>query len=117
VRSLLLGSAPLALILTSGCASSPSTPSAYPAREEGCDVQVFQDAPTIATENIGPVSAVCGDDIGDDECLRELKDQTCKLGGDVVWGVADKPTVSGGKKRYSGRAAHTAVAGDAAEGN
>jgi hypothetical protein len=30
------------------------------------------------------VSAVCGDDIADEKCLRELKDQTCKLGGDVV---------------------------------
>jgi hypothetical protein len=108
VRSLPVALA--ASLLLAACGASPKSPSAYPPREEGCDVQVFSDAPTVATENIGPVSAVCGEDVADDECLRELKDQTCKLGGDVVWGVADKPTIEGGKKRFSGRAAHTAGA-------
>ena len=60
----------------------------------------------MMTENIGTVSAVCGDDVKDEDCLRTLKDETCKLGGDVVWGVADKPEMKGGKKRLSGRAAH-----------
>src|SRR5690606_13973452 len=95
-----------------GCGSS-APPSVYHAREPGCDVQIYREAPTVASENIGPVSAVCSDDTADEECLRELKDQTCKLGGDIVWGVDDKPTVSGGKKRYAGRAAHTSAPGDA----
>jgi hypothetical protein len=78
----------------------------YPPRPEGCDVTMFQEAPTVPTDNIGPVSARCGVDIADDECERTLKDQVCKLGGDVLWGVAE-PRLEGDKKYWSGRAAHT----------
>lgn len=83
--------------------------SKLPARAEGCDVQSFRDAPRTQTENIGTVSAVCDESISDDDCLRQLKDEVCKVGGDVVWGVPDKPTLAGGKKRLSARAAHTAA--------
>jgi len=61
----------------------------------------------MPTDNIGSVTAICGEDIGDEACFRTLKDETCKLGGDVVWGVAEKPSVSLGKKKLAGRAAHT----------
>lgn len=102
------------LLLTSlaalavACSSTP--PGKFPARPEGCDVQLFHETPTTPTENIGSVSATCGDDVSDDDCARTLKDQVCKLGGDVVWGVEDKPTMKLGKKHLSGRAAHTKTA-------
>ncbi len=70
-------------------------------------MQIFREAPTIQTDNIGAVSAICGNDVSDDDCLRELKDQACKLGGDVLWGVPPAPTMQAGKKKLSGRAAHT----------
>ena len=88
------------------CASEPKTPSKYPARQPGCEVQIFPEEPSYQTDNIGPVQASCDDSISDEECLRELKDQACKLGADTVWGVNDPPTRAAGKKRYSGRAAH-----------
>ena len=44
--------------------------------------------------------------LSDAECLRELKDQACRLGADTVWGVNDPPTKEAGKKKYHGRAAH-----------
>jgi len=91
-----------------GCGGgAPKTPSKYPPQPEGCAVQIFHDTPSMPTENIGSVSAICGEDIKDEECFRTLKDETCKLGGDVVWGVAEKPSISLGKKKLSGRAAHT----------
>jgi hypothetical protein len=99
----------LSLVVVSGC-GAPDKPSKYPARAEGCEVQVFPESPTMPTDNIGPVSAICGADISDDDCQRTLKDETCKLGGDVVWGVADISKVLG-KKRLNGRAAHTKAAG------
>lgn len=92
------------------CGSTPKPEGAYPAREEGCEVQTFPEAPPMPTDNIGPVSATCGEDISDEDCMRTLKDQACKLGADVVWGV-EKPSLEGGKKRLSGRAAHTKAAG------
>jgi hypothetical protein len=72
-------------------------------------VQVFHDAPTGPTTNIGPVHASCGADVSDADCLRTLEDQVCKLGGDLVWGVADKPRIWGDKNFWDGRAAHSGV--------
>ena len=90
------------------CGGSSSN-SKYPSRPDGCNVQVFQQAPTMNTENIGPVSSHCDDQAptSKDDCLRELKDQVCKLGGDVVWGVDPEPEHVDGQWKYAGRAAHT----------
>jgi hypothetical protein len=74
-------------------------------RERGCTVQVFADAPPMQTENMGPVTALCAQDDSKDVCLRELQDQVCLLGGDVLWQV-DGPSVEGNKQRMHGRAAH-----------
>ncbi len=76
------------------------------ARERGCAVQVFDDAPSLKTENIGPVRALCDPDDSRETCLRELEDQVCLLGGDVLWQV-EGPTQGGDKQRMNGRAAHT----------
>ncbi len=75
-------------------------------REQGCAVQVFEDRPPMKTENIGPVTAWCTEDESREVCLRELEDQVCKLGGDVMWQVAG-PFREGNKQRMNGRAAHT----------
>jgi hypothetical protein len=83
----------------------------YPARPEGCDVKLFHEHPTMATDNLGPVMASCSPDVADGGCVRQLEDETCKLGGDVVWGVPDKPTRDEGKNLWFGRAAHTKSGG------
>lgn len=79
-------------------------------RERGCAVQVLTDVTQIKTENIGPVTALCTEDDSSDVCLRELEDQVCLLGGDVLWQV-DGPTLvdtqNGRRQRMRGRAAHT----------
>ena len=101
----------LALALVVGIASCapPQAPDPrYPARREGCDVQIFHNAPYMQTDNLGPVSATCSASVSDEDCLRTLKDQACKLGGDVVWGVPEKARVDqAGKLNFEGRAAHT----------
>ena len=79
-------------------------------RERGCAVQVFDGDPPGKTENIGPVLALCTEDDSREVCLRELEDQVCLLGGDLLWQV-DGPTVigtqNGMKQRMRGRAAHS----------
>jgi len=70
-------------------------------------VELLHDAPTRPTVNIGPVSANCDEAVAEAECLRTLKDQACKLGGDVVWGVDTEPLRRNGHQQWSGRAAHT----------
>jgi hypothetical protein len=94
-----------------GCVStSAHAPGGFPSRPEGCTVTVLQDAPTTPTTNIGPVRASCAADVPDKDCLRTLQDQVCKLGGDIVWGVADKPRVFGDRNLWDGRAARTGLA-------
>lgn len=78
-------------------------------RERGCAVQVFTDRPPGSIENIGPVTALCSPDDSRDVCLRELSDQVCLLGGDLLWqvdGPAPEDTQNGPKQRMRGRAAH-----------
>jgi hypothetical protein len=81
-----------------------------PPLPRGCAVQVFRDAPPPRTENIGTVTAFCSEADSGDACLRELEDQVCLLGGDVLWQVdGPKPevTANGMGQRMRGRAAHT----------
>jgi len=74
--------------------------------ERGCAVQVYPDAPTGHTENIGPVEATCALDDREEVCLRELQDQVCLIGGDVLWQV-EGPAPAGDRQRIRGRAAHS----------
>lgn len=109
-----LAAVAVALVIAA-CGAKADPNAKYPARPAGCDVTVYQDAPTVDTDNIGTVSSVCAEGTPDSVCLRELQDQACKLGADVVWGVPSKPKVNqAGKSEFSGRAAHTkaAAAGD-----
>jgi hypothetical protein len=94
----------------SGCASAPANAGRYPPRPDGCDVKIYPEAPVAAIDNIGPVNASCGADVTNEECLRTLQDEACKLGADLVWGVADEPVMKVGKKKLAGRAAHTKTA-------
>jgi hypothetical protein len=64
----------------------------------------------MRTRNIGSVIAQCADTDSRDTCLRELEDQVCLLGGDVVWqveGPTPTATSTGMAQRMRGRAAHT----------
>jgi hypothetical protein len=98
----------LLLLLGAAACGGSGSDSRFPSRPDGCDVHVFQTAPPMQTENIGPVSSHCDDhDFTQADCLRTLKDQVCKLGGDVVWGVPAVPDDTDGQWRYKGRAAHT----------
>jgi len=92
-------------MLVAACGGGGS--SKYPSRPDGCEVQVFQQAPTMPIENIGPVSSHCDDIVSQKDCLRTLKDQACNLGGDVVWGVPGEPAHEDNQWKYVGRAAHT----------
>jgi hypothetical protein len=95
----------LASVAACGGGGSPRD-ARYPARPEGCDVALYRDIPTVATDNIGTVHAACDESVSPDDCVRTLKDEVCKLGGDVVWGV-NEPEKADGKVHYRGRAAHT----------
>jgi hypothetical protein len=100
----------LLLVAAVSCGGgAPKTDARYPPRPAGCDVQLFRGKiKSIPYDDIGRVDAICGNDIGLEECLKELKNQTCKLGGDLVYDVPDEPEKpSPDKIRVTGRVAHT----------
>ena len=101
-----------ALTTLASCGGGQKTDSRYPPRPEGCDVKVFHGKVAgITYDDIGHVDSICGTDIGVEECLKELKNQTCKLGGDIVYDVPDEPNKpSPDKIKFTGRAAHTRAA-------
>jgi hypothetical protein len=77
------------------------------ARPRGCAVQVVpQGVAPAHVENIGPVMASCDRDDSREACLRELEDQVCRMGGDLLWQV-DTPQFEGDRQTMHGRAAHT----------
>jgi hypothetical protein len=101
------------LLTLAACGSEPKTDPRYPPRPPGCAVQLFRGKiKSMPYDDIGGVDAICGTDIGVEECLKELKNQTCKLGGDLVYDVPDDPSKpSPDKVRFTGRVAHTRAAG------
>ena len=77
----------------------------FPSRPAGCEVEIFPEAPGVPTTNIGPVRATCDASlVKEADCRRELLDQVCKLGGDGVWQVPDKPSIECDKQVFTGRA-------------
>jgi len=61
-----------------------------------------------AYDDIGRVDAICGNDLGLDACMTELKNQACKLGGDVIYDVPYEPEKpSPDKVRLTARVAHS----------
>lgn len=91
------------------------TDSRYPERPKGCDVKTFHGKVAgIKYDDIGRVDAICGKDLGETACITELKDQACKLGGDIVYDVPEDPeTPSPDKVKFTGRVAHTRAASPA----
>lgn len=67
------------------CSSEP--PSKYPPRERGCNVEVFPDEPSYATEDIGAVRTMCDRLLSEAECVRKLQDRACRLGADTLSGT------------------------------
>jgi hypothetical protein len=97
-----------AIALLASC-GGPKTDPRYPPRPDNCEVQLFRGKVAgITYDDIGHVDSICGSDLGPEECLKELKRQTCKLGGDIVYDVPDEPSKpSPDKIAYTGRVAHT----------
>jgi len=101
------------LLTVASCGGAPATDPHYPPRPEGCDVKVFYGKVAgIVYDNIGRVDSICSNDLGIQQCILELKKQTCKLGGDIVYDVPSEPDKpSPDKMRLTGHVAHTRIAG------
>lgn len=93
------------LVACGGGAGGGGRAADFPPRPRNCPVEVLESSPASPTQNIGTAVARCTADIDDAACMRQLQDEVCALGGDVVWGVSMPPKVVDGGKQLSGRAA------------
>jgi hypothetical protein len=95
------------------CGGHGAADARYPERPSGCSVQLFRGKVAgLVYDDIGRVDTICNNDLAEASCLDELRNQTCKLGGDVVYDVPEQPErPSPDRVRYTGRVAHTRAAG------
>ena len=107
----------LSLAIPLGCATSASNPNAakYPPRPGGCKVRVFHTpAPAVKEwDDLGMARVDCELDVGSVQCLRKLRVEACRIGGDLLYDVPKKPlrpTEQG--MAYAGHVAHTKVSVD-----
>jgi hypothetical protein len=100
------------MALLVSCGGKAPLDSRYPPLSKGCDVKLFHTrVEGMKFDDIGRVDAICTTDIAYDDCLVELKNQACKLGGDIVYDVPEEPNhPSPDKVRFTGHVAHSRAA-------
>src|SRR5262249_49003455 len=85
----------LTLALGASCAGGQRSPKARPRgrRVEGAD----QRPAGRPVNSVGEVTARCSGSLATDVtgCRRELQDQACLLGANIVWGVTQRQTEDG----------------------
>lgn len=94
------------LLVLVACGGGGEKHSRFPEQPAGCAVTEYQDSPIVPVHVIGRVRASCGRSASADDCKRTLKDEVCKLGGNVVYEVK---SAEGEDDRtiLTARAAHT----------
>jgi hypothetical protein len=100
---------PLLLALT--CATAPPNPNAakYPPRGSNCKVLVFRDAPGVKEwDDLGIAHVDCPLDVGAVQCLKKLRTEACRMGGDILYDVPKKPLRPTDQGMvYAGHVAHS----------
>ena len=88
---------PLAISLATSlnCATTSPNPNAakYPPRPNGCKVRVFHTpAPDVKEwDDLGVAHVDCYLDVGAVQCLKKLRMEACRMGGDLLYDVPKKP--------------------------
>ena len=100
----------LAVALSVTCASTNPNAAKYPPRQKGCHVRVFYSpVPEVKEwDDLGMASVDCYLDVGAVQCLARLRQEACRMGGDLLYDVPKKalrPTEQG--MSYRGHVAHT----------
>jgi len=102
----------LALAVAMSCATTSTNPNAgkYPPRPGGCKIRVFHTpAPDVKEwDDLGVAHVDCPLDVGTLHCLRRLRMDACRMGGDLLYDVPKKPlrpTEQG--MVYTGHVGHT----------
>jgi hypothetical protein len=84
-----------------GCASNAAsdgqgqgtTSAKYPRRAPGCEIALYHTpVPGVSTwDDLGVTEAVCNINGSLAECMRQLKSEACRMGGDILYNVPRTP--------------------------
>ena len=99
----------LAALTSATCAGGPDR-AKYPRRPSGCAIAVIhQPVPPVAEwDDLGIVEASCYLDEGPGTCLKRLKAEGCRMGGDMIYDVPRRPARPTERALlYRGHVAHT----------
>lgn len=110
-RWVLTGVALVCAALSHGCASNQGPPDArYPRRAPGCELAIYHTATpgVLAWDDLGVAEAYCNVGGAVADCMRMLKAEACRMGGDLLYNVPRTPR----RPRYQvmqliGQVAHT----------
>jgi hypothetical protein len=102
---------PLAFAATCATSHNPNA-GKYPPRSGGCKLHVFHGLPAVKDwDDLGIAHVDCQLDVGRVQCLQRLKTEACRLGGDILYDVPEKPLRPTDQGMvYTGHVAHTRVA-------
>ena len=101
---------PLAITLTCATTSRSGNAAKYPPRPSGCKVRVFHTpAPDVKEwDDLGVAHVDCYLDVGAVQCLKKLRMEACRMGGDLLYDVPKKPLRPTDQGMvYTGHVAHT----------
>jgi hypothetical protein len=104
---------PLAFAATCATSHNPNA-GKYPPRSGGCKLRVFHGLPDLKEwDDLGVAHVDCQLDVGRLMCLQRLKTEACRLGGDILFDVPQKPLRPTDQGMvYTGHVAHTKVSND-----
>jgi hypothetical protein len=98
--------------------ATPQNPNAakYPSRGRKCSLRVFNGpAPGVKDwDDLGIARVECPLDVGRVQCMARLREEACKMGGDLLYDVPKRGQRPGEQAMvFQGHVAHTRVAADA----
>ncbi len=105
----------LALVALTCATTSHPDAAKYPPRGRGCNVRIFNGpAPDVKQwDDLGIARVDCPLDLGRLQCRQRLREEACRMGGDLLYDVPKKPARPSEQGMvYMGHVAHTKI-GDA----
>lgn len=81
----------------------------FPPRPPTCLLTIFHaPAPDVAAwDDLGVAEVICHTDLGSTQCLQRFRAEACRMGGDIVYALPEKPLRPREQAIvYRGRVAH-----------
>jgi len=91
--SLCVFAASVASLLASCVHHARRNPS-FPERPSNCELRIFHGPVPrgVYFDDLGPADAGCYIETPRQECMRQLRAEACRMGGDIIYDLPEKPT-------------------------